>query len=449
MDDTIVAISTSLGVGAISIIRLSGEDSINIVNKIFKGKDLTTVPTHTIHYGYIVDNNEIIDEVLVSIMRTPKTYTKENIVEINCHGGISTTNKVLELVLSNGARLAEPGEFTKRAFLNGRIDLVEADGIMNLISSKTETSRKMSINELSGKVSSLITGIREDLIQIISNIEVNIDYPEYEDIEVLSNEKILPSINKIKDTLIKTIKESENGRIINEGINVGIIGRPNVGKSSLLNSLLEEQKAIVTDIEGTTRDIVEGQIKLNGVLLNIIDTAGIRETDNIVEQIGVEKSYEIIDKSDLIIFLLNNNEPLTKEDLELYNKIKNKTHIIVLNKTDLKQVIDLTPIKEEVLKVSLLNNDASIILDKIKELFNLEKLETSDLTYLSNARSISLLKKSLNNISNAIDNINNNDPIDIVELELKNAWSTLGEIIGETYTDELLDELFSRFCLGK
>lgn len=449
MDDTIVAISTSLGVGAISIIRLSGEDSINIVNKIFKGKDLTTVPTHTIHYGYIVDNNEIIDEVLVSIMRTPKTYTKENIVEINCHGGISTTNKVLELVLSNGARLAEPGEFTKRAFLNGRIDLVEADGIMNLISSKTETSRKMSINELSGKVSSLITSIREELIQIISNIEVNIDYPEYEDIEVLSNEKILPSINKIKDTLIKTIKESENGRIINEGINVGIIGRPNVGKSSLLNSLLEEQKAIVTDIEGTTRDIVEGQIKLNGVLLNIIDTAGIRETDNIVEQIGVEKSYEIIDKSDLIIFLLNNNEPLTKEDLELYNKIKNKTHIIVLNKTDLKQVIDLTPIKEEVLKVSLLNNDASIILDKIKELFNLEKLETSDLTYLSNARSISLLKKSLNNISNAIDNINNNDPIDIVELELKNAWSTLGEIIGETYTEELLDELFSRFCLGK
>lgn len=449
MDDTIVAISTSLGVGAISIIRLSGEDSINIVNKIFKGKDLTTVPTHTIHYGYIVDNNETIDEVLVSIMRTPKTYTKENIVEINCHGGISTTNKVLELVLSNGARLAEPGEFTKRAFLNGRIDLVEADGIMNLISSKTETSRKMSINELSGKVSSLITSIREELIQIISNIEVNIDYPEYEDIEVLSNEKILPIINKIKDTLIKTIKESENGRIINEGINVGIIGRPNVGKSSLLNSLLEEQKAIVTDIEGTTRDIVEGQIKLNGVLLNIIDTAGIRETDNIVEQIGVEKSYEIIDKSDLIIFLLNNNEPLTKEDLELYNKIKNKTHIIVLNKTDLKQVIDLTPIKEEVLKVSLLNNDASIILDKIKELFNLEKLETSDLTYLSNARSISLLKKSLNNISNAIDNIDNNDPIDIVELEIKNAWSTLGEIIGETYTEELLDELFSRFCLGK
>lgn len=449
MDDTIVAISTSLGVGAISIIRLSGTNSIEIVNKIFRGKDLTKVPTHTIHYGYIVDNKEIIDEVLVSIMKSPKTYTKENIVEINCHGGISTTNKVLELTLSNGARLAEPGEFTKRAFLNGRIDLVEADGIMNLISSKTETSRKMSINELSGKVSSLISNIRSDLIQIISNIEVNIDYPEYEDIEVLSNEKILPSIKNIKETLTKTIKESENGKIINEGINVGIIGRPNVGKSSLLNSLLEENKAIVTDIEGTTRDIVEGQIKLNGILLNIIDTAGIRKTDNIVEQIGVEKSYEIIDKSDLIIFLLNNNEPLTKEDLELYNKIKTKPHIIVLNKIDLKQVIDLTQIKEEVLKISLLNNDSSIILDKIKDLFNLEKIETSDLTYLSNARSISLLKASLNNINNAIENINNNDPIDIVELELKEAWSTLGEIIGETYTDELLDELFSRFCLGK
>ena len=223
MDDTIVAISTSLGVGAISIIRLSGEDSINIVNKIFKGKDLTTVPTHTIHYGYIVDNNEIIDEVLVSIMRTPKTYTKENIVEINCHGGISTTNKVLELVLSNGARLADPGEFTKRAFLNGRIDLVEADGIMNLISSKTETSRKMSINELSGKVSSLITGIRDDLIQIISNIEVNIDYPEYEDIEVLSNEKILPSINKIKDTLISESKITRFIIIASKAVNKSAI----------------------------------------------------------------------------------------------------------------------------------------------------------------------------------------------------------------------------------
>ena len=449
MDDTIVAISTALGVGAISIIRLSGEDSINIVNKIFKGKDLTKVSSHTIHYGYIVDKDEIIDEVLVSIMKAPKTYTKENIVEINCHGGISTTNKVLELTLVNGARLAEPGEFTKRAFLNGRIDLVEADGIMNLISSKTEASRKMSINELNGKTSSLIKKLRNDLIQIISNIEVNIDYPEYEDIEVLSNEKILPEINNIKNKLINIIKESNDGKIINEGINVGIIGRPNVGKSSLLNSLLEENKAIVTDIEGTTRDIVEGTITINGIMLNIIDTAGIRKTNNIVEQIGVEKSYEIIDKADLIIFLLNNNEVLSKEDIELYNKIKNKPHIVVLNKIDLDTKIDLASIQEEVIKVSLLNKNATLIVNKIKELFNLDKLISKDFTYFSNARDIALLKESLNNLNNAITNIENNDPIDIVELELKESWEKLGEIIGETYTDELLDELFSRFCLGK
>ena len=382
-------------------------------------------------------------------MKAPKTYTKENIVEINCHGGISTTNKVLELTLVNGARLAEPGEFTKRAFLNGRIDLVEADGIMNLISSKTEASRKMSINELNGKTSSLIKKLRNDLIQIISNIEVNIDYPEYEDIEVLSNEKILPEINNIKNKLINIIKESNDGKIINEGINVGIIGRPNVGKSSLLNSLLEENKAIVTDIEGTTRDIVEGTITINGIMLNIIDTAGIRKTNNIVEQIGVEKSYEIIDKADLIIFLLNNNEVLSKEDIELYNKIKNKPHIVVLNKIDLDTKIDLASIQEEVIKVSLLNKNATLIVNKIKELFNLDKLISKDFTYFSNARDIALLKESLNNLNNAITNIENNDPIDIVELELKESWEKLGEIIGETYTDELLDELFSRFCLGK
>ena len=449
MEDTIAAISTALGVGAISIIRVSGNDSIKIVNEIFKGKDLTKQNTHTIHYGYIVDKEKIIDEVLVSIMKSPKTFTKEDIVEINCHGGIATTNKVLELVLNKGARLAEPGEFTKRAFLNGRIDLIEADGIMNLISSKTDKARQLSINQLSGKVSNNIAYLREELIKIISNIEVNIDYPEYEDSEVLSNEKILPSIQLLKQKLTTIIKESEDGKLINEGINVGIIGRPNVGKSSLLNSLLEENKAIVTDIEGTTRDIVEGTITLNGVVLNIIDTAGIRKTDNIVEQIGVEKSYEIIDKSDLIIFVLNNNEELTQEDLELYQKIQNKEHIIVLNKIDLEQKINLDNIKEDIIKISLKNNNADLILNKITEIYNLDKLEIKDQTYLSNARNISLLKKSLNNINNSITHIENNSPIDIVELELKESWNTLGEIIGETYTDELLDQLFSRFCLGK
>ena len=320
---------------------------------------------------------------------------------------------------------------------------------MNLISSKTDKARQLSINQLSGKVSNNIAYLREELIKIISNIEVNIDYPEYEDIEVLSNEKILPSIQLLKQKLTTIIKESEDGKLINEGINVGIIGRPNVGKSSLLNSLLEENKAIVTDIEGTTRDIVEGTITLNGVVLNIIDTAGIRKTDNIVEQIGVEKSYEIIDKSDLIIFVLNNNEELTQEDLELYQKIQNKEHIIVLNKIDLEQKINLDNIKEDIIKISLKNNNADLILNKITEIYNLDKLEIKDQTYLSNARNISLLKKSLNNINNSITHIENNSPIDIVELELKESWNTLGEIIGKTYTDELLDQLFSRFCLGK
>lgn len=448
--DTIAAISTALGIGAISIIRVSGEESIKIVNKIFKGKDLTKVKSHTIHYGHIVDNNQIIDEVLVTVMLSPKTFTTENIVEINSHGGISTTNRILELLLSNGARLAEPGEFTKRAFLNGRIDLIEADGIMNLISSKTETARTLSINQLTGKVTNNIKNLRSKLVDIISHIEVNIDYPEYEDIEDLTTDKILPSLLNFKQELNNIIKQSKDGKIINEGIKVGIIGRPNVGKSSLLNSLLQEEKAIVTDIEGTTRDIVEGTISLNGLLLNIVDTAGIRKTNNLVEQIGVEKSKQIIDKCDLIILILNNNEPLTNEDKDLINTIKDKKHIILVNKIDLEQKLDITKIPDNIIKISIKENKGiEELKQKITKIFNLEQIETKDLTYLSDARSISLLKKSLNYIEDAITSINNNDPIEIVELNIKNAWEALGEIIGETYKEELIDELFSRFCLGK
>ena len=450
MNDTIAAISTALGVGAISIIRVSGPDSINEVNKIFKGKDLTKVNSHTIHYGHIIKNEEIIDEVLVSVMKAPKTFTTEDIVEINSHGGISTTNKVLELLLTNGVRLAEPGEFTKRAFLNGRIDLIEADGIMNLISSKTEKSRKLSINQLSGKVSNNIKELRSKLVSIISNIEVNIDYPEYEDIEVVTSEKIYPELVSFKKELQEIIKKSEEGKIINEGLDVGIIGRPNVGKSSLLNNLLEEDKAIVTDIAGTTRDIVEGTINLDGIILNIIDTAGIRETDNVVEKIGVEKSKSIIDKCDLIILILNNNDELTQEDLELLDLIQNKKHIILINKIDLETKINLDLLKEDYLKISVKDNiGIEELKAKIKQLFNLGELETEDLTYLSDARSISLLNKSLNYINESIKSINNNEPIEIVEFNIKDAWESLGEIIGETYKEELLDELFSRFCLGK
>ena len=447
MEDTIAAISSALGVGAISIIRISGDKSLEIINKIFD-KDLTNAKSHTIHYGHIVDNEEIIDEVLVSIMLSPKTFTKEDIIEINCHGGINTTNKVLELVLSNGARLAEPGEFTKRAFLNGRIDLTQADGIMNLIEAKTDISRKMSINQLNGQVSNIIKNLRTKLIDIISNIEVNIDYPEYEDIEVVTSEKIYPQVLSIQEELKNIIKKSEDGKIINEGINIGIIGRPNVGKSSLLNTLLEEEKAIVTDIEGTTRDIVEGKIIINGIVCNIIDTAGIRETDNIVEQIGVTKSLNIIDSSDLIIMILNNNEKITEEELELLAKIKKKNHIIIINKTDLENKLNLYV--EDAIKISIKDNTGiEDIKKRISEIFNLDKISTTDMSYLSNARSISLLKQSLNKINECINNINNNTPIDIIELDLKESWNILGEIIGETYTDELIDGIFSRFCLGK
>ncbi len=447
MEDTIAAISTALGVGAISIIRVSGPESIKIVNTIFS-KDISKVKSHTIHYGHILDNKEIIDEVLVSVMLSPRTFTTEDVVEINCHGGISTTNKVLELLLNNGARLAEPGEFSKRAFLNGRIDLTQAEGIMNLIESKTELAREISIKQLTGNVSNTISSLRKDLIDIISNIEVNIDYPEYEDIEVLTNEKILPNIELIKNKLIDIIENAENGKIINEGINIGIIGKPNVGKSSLLNTLLEENKAIVTDIEGTTRDIVEGTFVLNGILCHIIDTAGIRKTEDIVEQIGVNKSLEIIDKSDLVLFMLNNNDKITEEEEKLLNKIKTKKYIIVINKIDLTKKIEIDD--KSVIQISVTKNiGINDLKQKIIELFNLGEIKTKDLTYLSNARSISLLKNSLSIVNESIKNIHKGIPIDIIEVDLKNCWNILGEIIGETYTDELIDEIFQRFCLGK
>lgn len=448
MNDTIAAISTTTGIGAISIIRLSGPESLEIASKVFT-KDLTKVETHTIHYGYIKNNNEKIDEVLVSVMKAPKTFTKEDIVEINCHGGIATTNKVLEILLNAGARLAQPGEFTKRAFLNGRIDLLEAEATMDLISSKSDKARKMSLNTLTGETSNLIKELRSDIVAIISNIEVNIDYPEYEDIEVLTNEKILPEIKKFKEKLEKIIKKSEDSKVIKEGIKVGIIGKPNVGKSSLLNSLLEEEKAIVTNVPGTTRDIVEGTIILDNVILNIIDTAGIRESNDIVEKIGIEKSLSIIKEADLVIFILNNNEEITKEEKELLATLKNKKKILVVNKIDLENKLDKS-ILDNYIEISAKENiGIEKIKEEIKRLFSLGELESNDLTYMSNARSINLLGKSLNNINDGINEINNNSPIDIVEFHLKDAWNNLGEIIGETYTDELLDELFSRFCLGK
>ena len=449
MEDTIAAISTTLGVGAIAIIRVSGNDATRIVNKIFKGRDLSKVDSHTINYGHIVDGDDIVDEVLVSVMRAPKTFTREDIVEINTHGGIAITNKILEMLLINGCRLANPGEFTKRAFLNGRIDLIEAEGVMDLINAKTEKSRKLAMNQVNGEVSKLIKSLRQKIIELLANIEVNIDYPEYEDIEEINNDILMPNLIEIKSELSGILKKSLDSKIIKNGIKTVIIGSPNVGKSSILNRLLNEDKAIVTSIAGTTRDIVEGSITLDGIPLDIIDTAGIRKTDDVVESIGVNKSLNLISSADLVLFVLNNNEVMSDEEKELFNQIKDKNYIVIVNKTDLPDKLDMSIINNYV-RISV-KDDIGIdsLRNKIKEMFNLEKFENSDLTYLSNARSISLLKKSLESIDSSIEAVKASMPIDITEIDLKQAWTSLGSIIGETYSDELIDQLFSQFCLGK
>ena len=450
MSDTICAISTALGVGAISIIRVSGDEAIDIVNKIFD-KDLTKKESHTINYGHIVYNGEIIDEVMVSIMKSPKTFTKEDIVEINSHGGVAVTNKVLEILLLEGARLAEPGEFTKRAFLNGRIDLVEAESIMDLIESKTETSRKLAISGMEGKVSKLVKNIINNLVKVNANIEVNIDYPEYEDIEIVTKEKIEEMSKYINKELTKLLNESENGKLIKDGINTLILGRPNVGKSSILNKLIEEEKAIVTSVAGTTRDIVEGQIRVNGILLNIIDTAGVRETEDIVEKIGVEKSLSLVNDADLIILVFNNNEKLTDEDKKLLEYTKEKKRIIVINKIDLENNLDISNLKNErIVKVSALkDNGIENLKNEINDMFNLEEINLGDFTYLSNSRQISLVKKAVEISKNLEDALNNDVPIDLLEIDIKEICEILGEIIGESYDDKLIDTLFSNFCLGK
>ena len=453
MNDTICAISTSQGVGAISIVRVSGEDAIEIVNKIFKGKDLTKVESHTINYGHIVDNEEVIDEVLVSVMKAPRTFTVEDIVEINTHGGIAPTNRVLELLLEKGCRLAEPGEFTKRAFLNGRIDLLEAEAVMDMIDAKTETQRKMAANQIDGKTSNLINELRDDMVQIISNINVNIDYPEYDDVDIITNDLLVPKVTNLKEKIEKILKESKNGKIIKDGINTAIVGRPNAGKSSLLNALLDEEKAIVTDIAGTTRDIVEGQISINGIILNMIDTAGIRETTDLIESIGVEKSKKVINESELVLLVLNNNEEITEDIKEIIESIKNKNYIVILNKIDLDNKINIDELdidKDKIVRLSIINNEGiDDLKNKIIEMFNLNKLEKQDPTYLSNSRNISILKNCYKRIKDIEEAINNNQTLDIIEMDIKSIWEELGKINGTTYEEELLDEMFKRFCLGK
>ena len=452
MEDTIVAILTASGVGAISIIRLSGPNALEVASSIFKGKDLKKVASHTINHGYIIDKNgSIIDEVLVSVMLAPKTYTTEDIVEINTHGGIASTNKVLELCLVNGARLAQPGEFTKRAFLNGRIDLTEAEAIEDVITSSTDKSLRLSMNQLTGALKNLITEIRKDIMSLIANIEVNIDYPEYEDAEDITLQKLKEKLLPIKSKLEELLKNSNDAKIIKDGINICMIGRPNVGKSSLLNAFLEEDKAIVTDIAGTTRDIVEGQTIINGIKINFLDTAGIRKTANVVEKIGVDKSKKIINMADLIILVLNNNEKLTPDDLELLELVKNKNYIIFVNKNDLPANLDLPDKKyaNVVYGNTLTTTGIKELKEMITTLFNLEKISTNDATYITNARHKALIEVALNYLNSALENIDNSYSVDMLEIDIRACWDTLGEIIGATYKDELLDELFSNFCLGK
>ena len=447
MNDTIVAISTALGEGAISIIRVSGDDAIKIVNNIFKGKDLDNVESHTINYGHIVYKDEIIDEVLVSVMKAPKTYTKEDVIEINTHGSVAVVNKIMEILLLSGCRLAEPGEFTKRAFLNGRIDLTEAEGVMDLINSETELTRKMAVNELSGKVSKLITDLREKIVALISNIEVNIDYPEYEDIEVVTIDRIKTEVKEMKEELTNILKLSEDGKILKDGIKTVILGKPNVGKSSLLNALLEEDKAIVTDVKGTTRDIVEGSIIVGGVKLNLIDTAGVRKSSDVVEKIGIEKSLSLIEEAELILLVLDSSEELTEEDKFLLDKTKDKKRIVIMNKDDLK---NNNKYNEDVIRISAKTNQGiDLVKEKIKELFNANAFLNKNLTYFTNVRQITLLKQAIESLNDAYQGVLNNSEIDMIEIDLKLAWERLGDIIGANYTEELIDNLFSRFCLGK
>ena len=446
-DDTIAAIATPFGVGGISVIRVSGDNAIKEVNKVFKGKNLEKVKSHTINYGHIVNKNgDLVDEVMVSVMHAPRTFTSENVVEISTHGGILVTEEVLNTILSLDVRMANPGEFSERAYLKGRIDLVQAESIMDIIHAKNKNALKVANLGLGKQTSALITDLRDKLLNIIANIEVNIDYPEYDLVETITNNVIKPETSKLIEEMDYILRKSNQTRIIREGIKTAIIGRPNVGKSSLLNTLLDEEKAIVTNIAGTTRDTLDATINIGGITLNLIDTAGIRETSDVVEQIGVERSKKAIESAELILLVIDQSEELTKEDLELIELTNNKNRIIILNKSDL-------PKKAELDNAVIISTET---LEGIRELetsisktLKLSDLDESDFNYLSNIRHINKLKESRNALEQVLIEIDNGMPVDILAVDLTNAWNILGDIIGSSYRGELIDQLFSKFCLGK
>ena len=451
--DTIAAISTPLGEGAIGIVRLSGTDSFAIAQKIFKGKDLASVASHTLNYGHIVDpdKNEILDEVMVGAMRSPKTFTREDIIEINTHGGIAVTNEILQLVIREGARLAEPGEFTKRAFLNGRVDLTQAEAVMDIIRAKTDKAMNIAVKQLDGSLSDLINNTRQEILNTLAQVEVNIDYPEYDDVEEATTEIIREKTSEFEALLTNLLKTARRGKILREGISTAIIGRPNVGKSSLLNNLLREEKAIVTDIEGTTRDVIEEYVNINGVPLKLVDTAGIRETEDIVEQIGVERSKKALKEADLVLLVLNASEPLTDQDRQLLEISQDSNRIILLNKVDLPEKIEIDQLPESHIKISVLKNqNIDQIEDRINALFfENAGLVEQDATYLSNARHISLIEKAVESLQAVNEGLALGMPVDLLQVDLTRTWEILGEITGDAAPDELITQLFSQFCLGK
>ena len=438
--DTIAAIATGDTMSAISVIRISGEDALAIAGKLMK-RDFSDVRGYTLKYGTVYDKDEPADEVLVSFFRTPRSYTGEDIVEINCHGGVYLTRKILRLVYGAGARPARPGEFTQRAFLNGKMDLSQAEGINDLIFARDEVNARSALHSLKGSVRDILEPLREELVQIIANIEVNIDYPEYEDVHVLTEQEIMPAVRKWQSDLHSLIQQAQDAVFIREGIDTVILGRPNVGKSSLLNALLEEDKAIVTDIAGTTRDIVEGTIRLDGVTLNLIDTAGIHETDDIVEKIGIERSLQALEKAELAIVVLDGSMELTDSDKDLLERTKDKTRIIVYNKKDLKEIPDAV-------SISAANKDVDALRKKILEIYDTQIIHARQDT-LNNERQIGLALQAEEAMQDAQNALEEGMELDLVTIDLQRCYDALMEITGEYTKEGLLDEIFSRFCLGK
>ncbi|HGI7629571.1 TPA: tRNA uridine-5-carboxymethylaminomethyl(34) synthesis GTPase MnmE [Streptococcus pyogenes] len=451
--DTITAISTPLGEGAIGIVRLSGTDALAIAQSVFKGKNLEQVASHTINYGHIIDpkTGTIIDEVMVSVMLAPKTFTRENVVEINTHGGIAVTNEILQLLIRQGARMAEPGEFTKRAFLNGRVDLTQAEAVMDIIRAKTDKAMTIAVKQLDGSLSQLINDTRQEILNTLAQVEINIDYPEYDDVEEMTTALLREKTQEFQSLLENLLRTAKRGKILREGLSTAIIGRPNVGKSSLLNNLLREDKAIVTDIAGTTRDVIEEYVNIKGVPLKLVDTAGIRETDDLVEQIGVERSKKALQEADLVLLVLNASEKLTDQDRALLNLSQDSNRIILLNKTDLEQKIELEQLPADLIPISVLTNqNINLIEDRINQLFfDNAGLVEQDATYLSNARHISLIEKAVQSLEAVNDGLALGMPVDLLQVDLTRTWEILGEITGDAAPDELITQLFSQFCLGK